>query len=558
MAVGYDELEIKVQNYKSFGDKIEGFESIKSINLIIGKNNTGKSALLDLVNFVVDYNQGFMDQRRRGNKPVVYMKKPLLEAEVENSFPRGQKFTSEPIDMFTYGMTIVGRPVEVKIDVNKKTFVSIEPDLKPIYSDRKADIARAYVNPLHGKLFRRILADRDIKPEGEGGISINADGSGATNCVQNIINQYNFQRSWVENDMLLALNEIFEPDATFKRIMVERTAENHWQILLEEEDKGSIALSDSGSGLKTIFLVLLNTILYPKYEGKSLDNYVFAFEELENNLHPSLERRLLRFLQKKAKEGAIFFLTTHSNVAIDVLSKDETAQIIHVKHDGKSASCSKVETHLEKKLIIDDLDIRASDLLQSNCIVWLEGPSDRVYFNRWVELWSNGQLKENVHYQCVFTGGSILSHYSASDDLSLSEIPLFRINTNSIVLMDSDKASRSTPLKKRVKSIKQEIEKIGGYAWITNGREVENYLPHQALKSFFPKKVVPNLSRYEPFYDFLGRFDKKGQAKFSNSKTAFAKAISDLITLDMIKEDDHLKRNIKKVCDAIKRWNQMK
>jgi hypothetical protein len=32
--------------------------------------------------------------------------------------------------------------------------------------------------------------------------------------------------------------------------------------------------------------------------------------------------------------------------------------------------------HVENRGILDDLDVRASDLLQSNGVVWLEGPSE--------------------------------------------------------------------------------------------------------------------------------------------------------------------------------------
>src|SRR5207237_7737672 len=40
---------IKVKNYKCFGDDPQGFEVIKPINIIVGRNNSGKSALIDLI-----------------------------------------------------------------------------------------------------------------------------------------------------------------------------------------------------------------------------------------------------------------------------------------------------------------------------------------------------------------------------------------------------------------------------------------------------------------------------------------------------------------------------
>src|SRR4029077_1139622 len=107
------------------------------------------------------------------------------------------------------------------------------------------------------------------------------------------------------------------------------------------------------------------------------------------------------------------FLTTHSSAAIDMFAKDSDAQIIHVRHDGKAANATRAQTYVENAGVIDDLDIRASDLLQANSIIWVEGPSDRIYINRWILLWSDGQLKEGIHYQCMFYGGRLLAHLEA-------------------------------------------------------------------------------------------------------------------------------------------------
>ena len=44
---------IKISNYKCFDNPI-GFDEIKPINVIIGKNNIGKSSLIDMVEFHYD------------------------------------------------------------------------------------------------------------------------------------------------------------------------------------------------------------------------------------------------------------------------------------------------------------------------------------------------------------------------------------------------------------------------------------------------------------------------------------------------------------------------
>lgn len=62
-----------------------------------------------------------------------------------------------------------------------------------------------------------------------------------------------------------------------------------------QEGKNRYAISQMGSGLKTVILVLINLLLIPQtqeYKGKRIN---YAFEELENNLHPALQRRLFDF-----------------------------------------------------------------------------------------------------------------------------------------------------------------------------------------------------------------------------------------------------------------------
>ena len=50
----FGRLGLQVCHYRCFGDEPQGFDSVKQVNLVIGRNNTGKSALLDMVRFAVD------------------------------------------------------------------------------------------------------------------------------------------------------------------------------------------------------------------------------------------------------------------------------------------------------------------------------------------------------------------------------------------------------------------------------------------------------------------------------------------------------------------------
>ena len=110
------------------------------------------------------------------------------------------------------------------------------------------------------------------------------------------------------------------------------------------------------------------------------------------------------------------FLTTHSHVAINAFCNKEMAQIYHVVKKNGVSSLHKIDDYIAKSSLLDDLDVRASDLLQSNGIIWVEGPSDRVYIKRWLEIFDKDRLEEGRDYQILYYGGRLLSHYSADDE----------------------------------------------------------------------------------------------------------------------------------------------
>jgi predicted ATP-dependent endonuclease of OLD family len=285
---------------------------------------------------------------------------------------------------------------------------------------------------------------------------------------------------------------------------------------------------------------------------------IFSIEEPENNLHPALLRRLLTYLAAKREElGFTLFLTTHSPICIDWSSKRNDSQIIHVKHDGKSATSHPAINYLQGRDILDDLDIRASDILQANGVIWVEGPSDRIYLRRWIELVSNGELKEGVHYTIMFYGGRLLSHLDA---LPLEEseelISLLRINRNAAVVIDSDrqpkKVGKHKPrmnLNKTKIRVRDEIEAIGGFAWITEGREIENYTPLHVFARITGKPAPKTIDQYTklPDHPFLSEFKK--------DKVAIAHAAAPATELNDIDSHLDLRNQLERLCAQIRDWN---
>lgn len=74
---------IKISNYKCFNEPI-GFEEIKHINVIIGKNNIGKSSLIDMIEF--HYNASkYCDECKKNTNLKLIINKELDENDLDGS-----------------------------------------------------------------------------------------------------------------------------------------------------------------------------------------------------------------------------------------------------------------------------------------------------------------------------------------------------------------------------------------------------------------------------------------------------------------------------------------
>lgn len=552
-------LSVKIKNYKCFSDSLQGFDGIKPINILIGRNNSGKSSLLDLIDYAVKP-RDLDNLGHEGMKPEIYLTIPLNEDELKGVFEPSVSGGLIGMNHWAYGKKLIGSNITIKIENNGKKKFSSFGSIKIPDPEKEKRLAQIIDSPFSHKVFKRICAERDITIEPDSSILVDEHGKGATNIIQQFINKADLPSDLVEKTLLSELNKIFGPDTTFSDIVVQELGNSYWEIYLEEEHKGRIALSQSGSGLKTILLVLIFIFLVPIKEGFPLNRYIFALEEPENNLHAAVQRRLFLYLKEIALTNHVyFFITSHSNIAIDVFSSDSSAQIYHIENNNNEAISNPVKTYIEKAGILDDLDIRASDLLQSNGIIWVEGPSDRLYINKWIEIWSEAKLREGAHYQCVFYGGRLLSHLSVaeeSDELN-DLIKILLINRNAIFLIDSDKRMESDPINNTKKRISDEIESLDGFCWITKGKEIENYLPKSSIESYYEIDVDENVGPYEPFNDYLEKIKSGEGGRFLSKKVLFAEEIRSHLNKENLSAVLDLNDKMNELIIRIKKWNSI-
>ncbi|MGA2222378.1 MAG: AAA family ATPase [Verrucomicrobiia bacterium] len=494
--------QVQIRDMWSFDAQTQTFDSLHKVTVIIGKNNCGKSNVLKAIQWFGQNPEALgsprQDFKPKGTELHEYVPEQEAKPALTLSFTLLPSEMAPVLEGFkdSFPQTDRNRVSDCLAEVVSLCF---DQNLTPEDRER-LQISAANVGPLFDLKFPlnalhpaltlgpwrqqhlprlRIMLSSLLKQKTtflDGWRLLNRPIPGGGNIVTTLLAMKNPEHE-KRADRLAAsrIEQLFRKltglaDATL-------TPQRDGQKLNVEWRSRYLPIESFGDGIQHLLMIAFDF-------SRQMD-HVFLIEEPETHLHPELQRQLLEVMKHDDRRNQ-FIVTTHSPV---FLNSGATECVFRVDYDGDASRVVKCAATADIYRTLDDLDVRAGDILQANCVIWVEGPTDRMFLHKCLAL-KNQDLVEGIHYQVVCYGGRLRSHFTMDEERN-DLINLLRLSRHVVFVCDSDKESETAQIDETKQRLQQECNNVGGLFWITDGREIENYIPDLVLTRAY-QELLPS------------------------------------------------------------------
>jgi len=460
---------------KIFRVIINNFRSIKyldfkpeKINLLIGGNNSGKTNILQALDFALNpYNNwhagivteyDFYD-RNTEERGILNDGTECIGINIEvwfSDFVNGEEHQNDwdiCLEHINNKEEIISYDEESNEKAGKILRVTAEchADLKPLFYFTKLDVEKrpftrsdkeqigfhfipAYRNPLYELSFyqnsflSKLLESEELKEKIEK--VIGEIGQSQTVLFEDEKFKENFESLQKSiQDLKLISSETGAMGLEPLGISERRTLQNFGLVFRPESTERPVPLKNQGLGAQNamVILAILQTIEEAKHE-----NLILVFEEPEQNLEPYYQRLLVKKLLKPATRNFQIFITSYSS---EVIKNFNLSNIFLVQNQGIKHELLKIsqeDTTLEWRKFLNHVEKRNKEEVISGIlarfVLLVEGEAEKGGLPVFSQLSSSGF--DEVGVELIWCEG-------------IGEIPKYaeyfkRLNIPVIALCDKD------------------------------------------------------------------------------------------------------------------------
>ena len=274
------------------------------------------------------------------------------------------------------------------------------------------------------------------------------------------------------------------------------------------------AIYDWGDGTQQLIV-----ILYSLYKHKDETGKLFFIEEPEMYLHPGILRKFIEVINSDVFENHQYFITTHSNIVLDTSADTNIKMSIFKFKKVSNKDDNAGKTFLVEQCnngdvsLLNELGVRNSSVFLSNCSIWVEGITDRLYLKHYFELYCKKYpdkkvYRENIDYTFIEYGGGNVVHFNFDEKIDDSNsINAKYINNKIFLIADNDNTKPGTKKANRKEKYKG---LLGNNFYELSATEIENLITFETLKQIL---INQNPNKEEEICEVL-----KDKKEFTNKK----------------------------------------
>ncbi|WP_137744649.1 ATP-dependent nuclease [Robertmurraya siralis] len=422
-----------VTNYKVFKDTFNIDFSKDSIAILTGRNNTGKSTILEAINC-------FFQKASKANAIPsdcfsVENKEIILKATFESTDEKitiQKKYTEGTSPKFydeTGDEIKASHELKEKLDeiLNNQPFyitpAMLPDDINGLIQNIYSEILKNNLDKLEGdegnaeekELAEEYAQLKKSYPEFLRKLKISTD-----RLLEEVSGDVSDNLRTLFSNEHLSLNVVGGESGGFSSSDILKSTSS--SVHIDSKKQSEMPLANQGTGLQRMSLIyLIQNMIEKKLMGES-DNKLLLIDEPEAFLHPEAVRALSRSLYKIGEKMPLM-ISTHSPILIDLSENHTSIQVFRV---GEKEAIQLYRSEREK---FDDDDIRNMKILNyvdsyvnefffADRIIIVEGDTEYIAFKHLAKT-----KNENVHIirargkATICTLMKILNQFNSSYDV---------------------------------------------------------------------------------------------------------------------------------------------